>query len=133
MAQFIVNDDEVVRFKDELARLYRDEICVKEILPLMREEAPIDKGLLRQSHSVDHVRVQSTGGGYLITFRATAPYAVIVGLGHGIIRPVRAKVLRFVTKTGVVVYTKKVRAVPGNNWMFRAFKRAGLRDVHQGR
>ena len=114
------------RFLDDVAGRYRD-VAAPVILAIMRNESPIDTGVLRQQHSIDP-GIRKVGGGYVIRFRASPYWGVLVGLGHGVIRPVRAKALRFVTKQGKVVFARKVRAVPGNPWMYRAFVRAGLRE-----
>ena len=38
--------------------------------------------------------------------------AAVIEFGHGIIRPVRAKMLRWVDKKGNVIFAKQVRAIP---------------------
>lgn len=124
MANVTWNDREASALADDLAQRYRD-VNGPIILSIMRNECPVDTGVLRQQHSIDKT-VRKRAGEYTITFRASPYWGVLVGMGHGIIRPVRAKVLRFVTKQGKVVFTKKVRAVPGNPWMYRAFVRCGL-------
>jgi hypothetical protein len=119
--------DALEALKDDLAREYRDQTC-PIILAMMRNECPVDTGVLRQQHSID-TGLRKVNGGYLIRFRATPYWGVFVSEGHGVIRPVRAKALRFVTKQGKVVFTRKVRAVGPNPWMYRTFVRAGLSNA----
>lgn len=125
MATVNVFPEELAGLGDELAAAYRTQVAVAVILPMMRAESPIDTGVLRQQHGVDQLR--KVAGGYLIKFRAAPYWGVFVSEGHGVIRPVHAKVLRFVTKQGKVVFTRKVRAVAANPWMYRTFVRAGLK------
>jgi hypothetical protein len=99
------------------------------IKAVMRQEAPIDTGLLRASHSADPPRRVSTG--WVIRFRAEVFYAVFQHEGHGGIRPVRAKALRWVTKLGRVVFAQYVRPQPANPWMYRAFTRIGFSRVRR--
>jgi hypothetical protein len=126
MAEVIWNDAEAAALKGDLARAYRDQVAVPIILPMMRAECPVDTGVLKQQHGVD--AVVKVGSSYVIRFRAAPYWGVLVALGHGVIVPVRAKALRFVTKQGKVVFTKRVRAVAGNPWMYRTFVRAGLSE-----
>jgi len=125
VAEVRVFPQELVGLGGDLAALYRTQIAVAVILPMMRIECPIDTGVLRQQHGVDPVR--KVAGGYLVKFRAAPYWGVFVSEGHGVIRPVHAKALRFVTKQGKVVFTRKVRAVAANPWMYRTFVRAGLK------
>lgn len=126
MATVTANEPAAAAFRDELAQRYRD-VTGPIILAMMRNECPVDTGVLRQQHSIDQVR--KVTGGYLIRFRASPYWGVFVSEGHGVIVPVKAKVLRFVTKQGKVVFTRRVRAVAANPWMYRALLRAGLSDV----
>lgn len=130
MASVTFNDAEVEAFKGQLAGAYRNTTA-PVILRMMRVECPVDTGVLKQQHKIDP-GVRKVTGGYLIRFRAAPYWGVFVGLGHGIIRPKRAKMLRWVNKSGTVVFARKVRAVPGNPWMARTFVRAGLYDVKHG-
>jgi len=127
MAEVHWNDAEAAHLRGDLAVAYRN-INGPPILAIMRAECPVDTGILRQQHGIDQ-GVRPVAGGFVIRFRAAPYWGVFVGLGHGVIKPVHAKVLRFVTKQGKVVFTKKVRAVAGNPWMYRAFLRAGLHEV----
>lgn len=48
--------------------------------------------------------------------------------GHGVIRPRRAKVLAFRPKrSGRMVFTRRVRAIPGNPFLQRALRRGARR------
>lgn len=127
MGSFTFDEREVEHLKDDLARAYRDRNA-PVILQVMRTECPVDLGILRQQHRVDP-GVRKVAGGYLIRFRALPYWGVYVARGHGVIVPVKAKVLRFRLKTGQVIFTKRVRAVKPNPWMFRAFQRCGLYNV----
>lgn len=93
----------------------------------MRANCPVDTGVLRQQHQADQPRRVSDG--WAIKYRALPYWGVFVHEGHGVIRPVRAKVLRFVTKGGAIVFTKKVRAVAPNPWLYRSFQQLGFRSV----
>lgn len=117
---------EVARALDDAVEVWYRENSgrVKEV---MRQEAPIDTGLLRASHSADPP--ERTNRGWKIRFRAEVFYAIFQHEGHGVIRPVRAKALRWVTKEGVVVFAQRVRAMPANPWMHRAFIRLGFSRV----
>lgn len=120
-------DSQVSAFKEDLARAYQER-SAPVILQMMRVECPVDTGVLRQQHSIDKA-LRHVAGGFVIRFRAAPYWGVLVALGHGVIVPKRAKALRFVTKAGAVVFTRRVRAVAGNPWMYRALVRSGVRDV----
>lgn len=70
----------------------------------MREKAPRKTGRLRKS-------IRKVVRGYEAYVFPTAPYAAYVEFGTRphIIRPVRAKALRFETRTGEIVFTRLVR------------------------
>lgn len=127
MASVTVDDGQLQAFIGDLAGAYRDQIAVAIILPMMRSETPVDTGVLRQQTRVD-AGTRKVAGGYVIRFRAMPYWGVFVQLGHGVIVPVKAKALRWVNKAGTVVFAKRVKAVPGNPYMYRTFVRAGLRD-----
>lgn len=99
---------------------------IKEV---MRQEAPIDTGLLRASHSADPPR--KTDRGWAIRFRAEVFYAIIQHEGRGEVRPVRAKALRWVNKAGVVVFAQRSGPVAENPWLYRAFIRLGFTRVRR--
>jgi hypothetical protein len=113
---------------DDMALAYRNDVAEAIILPMMRSETPVDTGVLKQQTRVDP-GFQRTATGYKIVFRAMPYWGVFVQEGHGVIVPVKAKVLRFVTKLGKVVFTKRVGPVPANPYMYRTFLRAGLYEV----
>jgi hypothetical protein len=72
---------------------------------------PVDTGRLRASIQTSPPGVN--GRGIVVRSGTNVKYARFVHGGRGVIRPRRAKVLRFKTRSGKVVYTKKVRAVRG--------------------
>lgn len=111
-------------FKDIVATAGWEAWLAKNETKLVRfaqQEAPVDTGNLRRN-----IRTIRRPGRKLLLV-ADTEYAQYVIKGHGEIRPVNAKVLRFTTKAGVVVFTKKVRAVPPNDFLDRAVKRLGLK------
>ncbi len=112
--------------KDDMAQAYYADQG-QTILRMMRVECPVDTGVLQQQHGIEPPR--KIPGGFLIRFHALPYWGVFVSEGHGVIVPVRAKVLRFTTKHGKVVFTKRVRAVAPNPWMYRTFVRAGLQEA----
>lgn len=125
MASVTFNDQEVRGLMDDVAGKYHDQVAVAIILPMMRGETPVDTGVLRQQTRVD-AGVRKVAGGYLIRFRAMPYWGVFVQRGHGVIVPVKAKALRWISKAGVVVFAKRVKAVPANPYMYRTFVKAGL-------
>lgn len=134
MASASFNPTEVEQLKAELAEAYWREYS-GEITSIMRQEAPVDTGLLAASHSADPpLRVP---GGWLLRWRVKARrgdvgYPVIVHEGRGEIRPKNAKALRWVNKLGAVVFAQRSGPVAANPWLVRAFQRCGFRDVRRG-
>lgn len=120
-----LTDDMVAQYLRDLAPL---------ILVLMKFQTPFDTGVLRASGTFDR-QVYREQQSRVIRFRFPArsregkEYAQIVFAGRREIRPVRAKALRWVTKSGAVVYAQKSRAVPPNRWTLRVFQQLGLRDA----
>ena len=104
------------------------------ILVLLKSRTPIDTGALRASGTVDQ-QVYRDAQSRIIRFRfpARSPdgkeYAQIVFAGRREVRPVRAKALRWVTKSGAVVCAQRSRAVPPNRWTLRVFQQLGFRDA----
>lgn len=96
-----------------------------------RRNAPIDTGLLRASHSADPPRMRRGRRDWYIRFRAEVFYAIIQHEGHGGIKPVRAKALRWVTKAGAVVFARSVKPQPGRPWMYETFLQYGFRRVRR--
>lgn len=115
-----------------LARAYRDGPA-QVVRQRIQAEAPVDTGLMRAEHSVDPAPVLRADGWHII-IRAPSrspkgfPYPIAVHNGRREVVPVQAKALRFVIN-GAVIFAKRVRAVPPNPWMFRAFTRIGFRQV----
>ena len=99
---------------------------------LFAAEAPIDTGELRASHRLDPSPIR-VGRDWVIRWRATAGHAIIIYSGRGEVRPRNASVLRWVTKTGQVVYAMRSGPVPPNRWFNRVFIRVGFRDVRTAR
>jgi len=104
------------------------------ILVLLKFATPIDTGALRASATFDQ-QIYRDAQSRIIRFRFPArssegkEYAQIVFAGRREVRPVRAKALRWVTKSGAVVYAQKSRAVPPNRWTLRVFRQLGFRDA----
>lgn len=57
-----------------------------------------------------------------------AMIAAIIEFGHGVIRPVRAKMLRWFDKNGNPIFAKQVRAMPPRPFLYPAYE-AGIRDM----
>lgn len=128
MATVTINQDVAVETKASLAKEYHRRNG-PVLLRLVREDQPLDTGELRQSTSIDPPRF--IAGQWVLRFRATAKHARVVYKGHGVIVPKVAKALRFVTKTGRVVYTKRVRAVKGVPYFYNTFRRIGFRSIRR--
>ena len=119
----------VVRaLQEDLAFAYRNQVAEPIILPMMRAETPVDTGVLKQQTRLDP-GFRRIASGYLFTFRAMPYWGVFVHEGHGVIVPVKAKMLRWINKAGTVVFAKRVKPVAANPYMYRTFLRAGLHDV----
>lgn len=131
MARVELQPRAVERLKDEMVVEYH-RVKAPLILILMQIEAPVDTGMLRASGSVDPT-IARDGNARIIRFRFNTHYVQYVFAGRGIVRPVRAQALRWVTKTGVVVFAKSSRAVPPNRWTLRVFIRLGYRNPIVGR
>lgn len=102
------------------------ERLAKNVRGHIRDEVPVDTGNLRDATIIAPFKktvtmTKTTVGSDL----NKAPYTpfVFYGLPNGI-RPKKASVLRFVTKSGTVVYTKFVKPRAGNNWLSRALPKA---------
>lgn len=104
------------------------------ILVLLQFATPIDTGQLRASARFDQ-QIYQEAQSRVIRFRfpARSPegvyYAQIVFAGRREVRPVNANALRWVTKSGAVVFAQRSRAVPPNRWTLRVFQQLGFRDV----
>lgn len=86
-----------------------------------KQEAPRDTGHLRSL-----IRLVRRPG-RRAELRSDASYSAAVHDGHREIVPVNAKVLRFTVKGGAVVFTRRVRAMPGNPFLTRAATKFGLK------
>ena len=131
MARVELQPRAVERLKDEMVTEYH-RVKAPLILILMQMEAPIDTGMLRASGTVDPV-IYRDGATRIIRWHFDTSYVQYVFAGRGIVRPVRAQALRWVTKAGVVVFAKQSRAVPPNRWTLRVFIRLGYRNPIVGR
>lgn len=128
MAAVTINQDVAAETKARLAHEYH-RVNGPVLLRLIREDQPLDTGELRESTSIDQPRF--VAGEWVLRCRAKAKHARVVYKGHGVIVPKVAKALRFVTKTGKVVYAKRVRAVPGNPYFYNTFRRVGFRSIRR--
>jgi hypothetical protein len=104
----------------------------QDVKAALQSEAPMLTGAMRASHTVDPPR--KVGNGWLIRFRVEAnnngfPYPIAVHNGRGVVRPVRKKALRWVSRSGVVVFATRSRPSRPNPWMWRTFTRIGFRSV----
>lgn len=128
MATVTINRVVEVETKAQLAEAYY-RANYSALLRIIRFDQPFDTGLLRASTSIDPPKF--IAGVWVLRFRAKARHARVVYKGHGVIVPKVAKALRFVTKTGQVVYTKRVRAVKGNPYFYNSFRRIGFRSIRR--
>lgn len=100
-----------------LERATRKELT--KVAILVQTEAkilcPVDTGRLRQS--IGWSMHGSSPETMSVRVGSNVKYALVVEKGHGEIRPVRAKALRFPVKGGRVVYAKKVRPVAGQPYL----------------
>jgi len=105
--------DEGLRQEQSL-RLFQEQGSLL-VMAEMRQQSPIRTGFLRES-----ITTYMTGDGF--TVYPSAPYAQAVekGMDPRTIFPVRAKVLRFETELGVVIFAKYVKH-PGftGRWFVR--------------
>jgi hypothetical protein len=87
----------------ESLRLFQEEGSLL-VMAEMRQQVPIRTGFLRES-----ITTNLTPQGF--TVYPSAPYAKAVeeGVGPHTIFPVRAKVLRFETEAGAIIFTKYVK------------------------
>lgn len=82
--------------------------------------AGVDTGRLRTSITVE---MTHEGGVVGVRVGSIVAHATVHHEGHGIIRPVQAKVLVFNVR-GRWVFTKEVRAVPGTEYLRKALPAA---------
>lgn len=134
MARVEVDEAAVRAFEAELVEAYfRGPAHV--VLRRMQQESPVLTGLMRASHAVD--RPRRVGVDWVIRFRVKAdrsgfPYPIAVHNGRGWVFPVRKKVLRWVTRSGAVVFAARSKPSRPNPWMWRTFVRLGFRNVRRG-
>jgi len=100
---------------DDIGRIAADAI---------REEAPERSGALKRS--VQHaVRVVGRiGGGLSVRVVANRPYAGWVIEGRGVVRPVRARCLHWMTESGEDVFAMRAGPTKPNPFHERGWKRA---------
>lgn len=101
------------------------------VLATIRREQPVVTGQLRFSTTAVYPPKPYGTNGWVIRFTARAPYALINHEGRGWVYPVRAKALRWVAKSGAVVFAKRSRPVAPNRWFPRAFRQLGLKNVQE--
>jgi len=103
------------------------------VLAAIRREQPVDTGNMRfQTTAVYPARPYGTNG-WVIRFVARTHYSLINHEGRGWVYPIRAKALRWVSKSGAVVFAKRSRPVAANRWFPRAFRSLGLNNVQEYR
>jgi hypothetical protein len=101
------------------------------VLAAIRREQPVDTGRMRfQTTAVYPARPYGTNG-WVIRFVARTSYSLFVHEGRGWVYPIRAKALRWVAKSGAVVFAKRSRPSKPNRWFPRAFRSLGLKNVQE--
>jgi hypothetical protein len=100
------------------------------VLGTIRREEPVITGQLRFSTVPLPAKPYGTNG-WVIRFVARARYSLFVHEGRGWVYPIRAKALRWVSKSGAVVFAKRSRPSKPNRWFPRAFRSLGLRNVQE--
>lgn len=125
MADLRVDATSVAQLKKDISRQFFTDNRT-EIRRVIQQEAPVDLGGLRGG--IDTQLVETATETYL-RVTSSADYTTPVALGHGEIRPKDPNgVLVFMSRlTGEKVFTKKVRAMAGNEFFARAFKKMGFR------
>lgn len=125
-------DERVTRqFIAELAAAYHRGPA-QQVKRQIQLNAPVLTGVMRQEHTTRH---DKRDDGHHIIFAAEArskegfPYPIAVHNGRGVVRPVRAKALRWVDRAGVVVFAKRSGPSKPNPWMWRTFVQIGFRNV----
>lgn len=132
MATATTNEQAVDQLIEDLANAYQRGPA-QTVRQRMQTEAPVFTGLMRMLHRVDPARRMADG--WHIIFRTEArsregyPYPIAVHNGRGEVRPIRAKALRWVTRSGAVVFAKRSRPSTPNPWMWRTFIRIGFKQV----
>jgi len=111
----------------ESLRLFQEEGSIL-VMAEMRQQVPIRTGFLRES-----ITTRITPAGF--TVEPTAPYALAVekGTGPHTIFPVRAKVLRFETEAGAIIFARYMKhpGFPGRFFVKRTAEavRERLREL----
>lgn len=132
MARARINEAAVDRLIGELARQYQRGPA-QTVRQQMQAEAPVLTGVMRHEHRVDQPVRRADG--WHILFRTEArsregfAYPIAVHNGRGEVRPVRAKALRWVSRSGAVVFARRSGPSRPNPWMWRTFVRIGFRGV----
>lgn len=134
MAQARTLESNVDKLIRDLAFAYQRGPA-QQVKRRMQEEAPVLTGVLRQEHTVDlPVR---RGNAWHVIFRAEArskegfPYPIAVHNGRGVVRPKRAKALRWVSRSGAVVFARRSGPSKPNPWMWRAWVRIGFSEIRR--
>lgn len=126
MSRFVVNEAELNRLihsRSGPVGTFVDKFG-KSVERRAKAKAPKDRGDLRKSIKVEP---SSSPSGLSLVVRASDHASLVIHQGHGVIRPVRAKHLRFQPKDlrprGYVI-TDRVRAVGGYPFLTSALKDA---------
>lgn len=102
----------------------------RNVLNAAKIGAPVDTGLLRMKHRSSGPVVSGLSVAQEVV--ADTDYALYVHEGHGVIRPVKAKFLRFEVKGAgggkEVVFAKSTRAQPPRPWLKNALKQEAGRE-----
>ena len=122
---FRVSAPDLKQFGDragQAAKLVKPEMRTamqRSVLMVQREaqrETPVVTGTLRRSLTTEATPERGTVG-------TNIPYARAVHDGRGEVRPVRAKVLRWVTADGTVVFARRSGPTRGKPFLFGPFRR----------
>lgn len=134
MARATIDEAAVDELIAELASQYQRGPA-QTVRQRMQSNSPVLSGLMRFLHRVD-LPVKRADGWHIV-FRTEArsregyPYPIAVHNGRGEVRPRRAKALRWVSRSGAVVFAKRSGPSRPNPWMWRTFVQIGFRDIRR--
>lgn len=125
---FSVDTSEIVKMSHNFANGPR--IAQRELARGMKRATEVTRAITRQGmprksgqmQAQMPIKMLQAANNITGEIRATAksptgfPYPWVSNYGHGVIRPVNKRVLRFRAADGTIVFTKIVRAVPGKLW-----------------
>lgn len=124
MAAVVVNTAEVERLKFALANLYYAR-HIRTILTVVKLEAPVRTGRLRNSHVADLPR--KDGQDFLIRIHAEVDYAHVVYTGT---TPRARTSAKMGAKAKTITTVSRVAKNRNRNpWFARAFRGLGYRNV----